>query len=135
MYRYEGLPLQMVSDSLSMKEDNDCTVKALAIALDVPYKLAHRHLQLHCGRRQGKGVVSRKVIPQSLKNTPYKVGPYTNENRVSLSRFCKNHPKGRFYVAISGHAVAVVDGVVYDHTDSSRRMVKWAIRVYPKGVD
>lgn len=133
MYKYAQIPSQMVADSKSMGENNDCTVKALAVALGVPYKLAHRHFELHCGRRKGRGVVSRKVLPQSLKNTPHKVGPYSNEKRVSLARFCREHPVGRFYVAVSGHAIGVVDGVVYDHTDSSRRMVKWAIRVYPKG--
>ena len=133
MYKYSPLPKELLETSKRIKEDRDCTVKALAIALGTSYERAHRHLELHCNRRRGRGIKSSLVLPKSLRNTPYKIGPYSSSNKVSLSTFCKNHPKGRFYVAVSGHAIAVVDGVVYDYKDAPRRMVKWAIRVFPKG--
>lgn len=133
MYQYSQLPEALVSTCKIMGEDKDCSVKALAIALGTSYELAHRHLQLHCSRRKGRGIRSSLVLPQSLKNTQFKVGPYTAKSKVSLSTFCKKHPEGRFYVAVAGHAIGIVDGVVFDSVDSPRRMVKWAIRVYPKG--
>lgn len=36
----------------------------------------------------------------------------------SVSDFCKDHPKGNFVLALSGHVVAVVDGNYYDTWDS-----------------
>ena len=113
-----------------MKENNDCTVKALAIALNTSYAKAHTHLKRFCGRPDRKGIVSRDVLPQSFKNTKYRVGPYTRRNKVTLKKFCELHPQGRYYVSVRGHAIAVVDGVVYDHSDRPRRQVTFAIRIY-----
>lgn len=135
MYKYSPLPMDIVLGSQLIGESKDCSVKALAIALDTSYRNAHRHLELRCGRVKGRGIMSSQVLPDSLRKTPYKIGPYSRTKKVSISRFCKDHPKGRFYIAVSGHAIAIVDGVVFDTVDAPRRMVKWAIRVYPKGVD
>lgn len=130
MYRYAPLPEHLVEGGKAMKEYNDCTVKAFAITLNTSYAKAHSHLKRFCGRPNGKGIVSREVIPQSLKNTKHRVGPYTRENKVTLKKFCELHPQGRYYVSVRGHAVAIVDGVVYDHSDRPRRQVTFAIRVY-----
>lgn len=135
MYKYSPLPMDIVLGSQLIGESKDCSVKALAIALGTSYRNAHRHLEVKCGRARGRGIMSSQVLPRSLKNTPYREGPYSRLNKVSISRFCREHPKGRFYIAVSGHAIAVVDGVVFDTVDAPRRMVKWAIRLYPKGVD
>ena len=130
MYTYAPLPEHLVEGSKAMKENNDCTVKALALALNTSYAKAHAHLKRFCGRPDRKGIVSRDVLPQSFKNTKHRVGPYTIRNKVTLKKFCELHPQGRYYVSVRGHAIAVVDGVVYDHSDRPRRQVTFAIRVY-----
>lgn len=124
-----------VSDMFSentklMKEDNDCTVKAFAVVFNTTYEKAHSHLKHHCGRQNRKGVISREVLPPSLKRTKYKVGPYSRANRISLKAFVEKHNEGRFYVCVRGHALAVVDGVVHDYKAGLRRQVTWAMRVY-----
>jgi hypothetical protein len=130
MYKYASLPTSLVEKSDAYRETNDCTVKAFAIAFNTTYDKAHNHLAKHCGRRPRQGIVSRIVLQPSLRHTKTKVGPYTNSNRITLGAFCKAHPEGRYYVRVKGHAIAVVDGTVYDHRDSPRRQVTWALRIY-----
>jgi len=58
------------------------------------------------------------------------LGPYTIANKITISRFCKKHPKGKFYVCVRGHALAILDGVPSDNT-STRKFVCAAWRIYP----
>lgn len=132
---HKQIPAGIALGTTTFKEDRDCTVKAFAIAMGTTYAIARAHLKAKCGRVDGRGIVSRRVLPDSLKSTPYRIGPYSKSNRISLGRFCKEHPVGRFYVSVRGHAIAVVDGDHYDFIDSPRRMVTWAIRLYPKHLD
>lgn len=130
MYKYAPLPEEMVKQSKAMNETNDCTVKAFAISLGTSYDKAHRHLQNFCERKRRKGIISREMIPNSLTNTKFSIGPYSKSNRITLSEFCRRHPVGRFYVVVARHAIAVIDGVVYDHSDRPRRRVEWALRIH-----
>lgn len=114
----------------AMKETNDCTVKAFAVVFDTTYEKAHAHLKHNCGRQNRKGIVSREVIVPSLKKSKYKVGPYSKTNRITLKNFLEKHSEGRFYVCVRGHALAVIDGVIYDYKEGLRRQVTWAVRVY-----
>lgn len=118
------------TNTKNMKEHNDCTVKAFAITFNTSYEKAHGHLKKYCGRQNRKGIVSREVIVPSLKKTKYKVGPYSRANRITLKNFIEKHSEGRFYVCVRGHALSVVDGVIYDYKEGLRRQVTWAMRVY-----
>lgn len=118
------------ANTKAMKETNDCTVKAFAVVFDTTYEKAHAHLKYNCGRQNRKGIVSREVIPPSLKKTKHRLGPYSRDNRITLKNFIEKHREGRFYVCVRGHALAVVDGVIYDYKEGLRRQVTWAMRVY-----
>lgn len=126
-YNYTG----MFSESTrAMKETNDCTVKAFSVVFNTTYEKAHAHLKNYCGRQHRRGLRSIDVLPPSLKKTKYKVGPYSRTNRITLKNFIEKHNEGRFYVCVRGHALAVVDGVIYDYKEGLRRQVTWAMRVY-----
>ena len=112
-------------------ETNDCTVRAFAEVFNTSYDRARRHLELNCGRKPRKGINSRQTLPQSLKNTRYRVGAYSKANRITISQFVKKHPIGRYYCCVRGHAIAIIDGVVYDYCHKPRRQITWAMRVYP----
>jgi hypothetical protein len=114
----------------AMRETNDCTVKAFAVVFDTTYEKAHAHLKHNCGRQNRKGVVSREVLAPSLKKTKHRIGPYSKTNRIMLKNFIEKHSEGRFYVCVRGHALAVIDGVIYDYKEGLRRQVTWAMRVY-----
>lgn len=117
------------------KEHNDCTVKAFAIAFDTSYDKAHAFLKAKCGRQNRKGLRVRQHLPMKLKKTKTEIvedvffdtecgGP------ITLNAFCKKYPKGRFYVTVRGHALAVVDGVVYDWKHGLKRKVLYAFQVF-----
>jgi hypothetical protein len=55
------------------------------------------------------------------------------EYRGTVRRFCREHPTGRYYVATSGHAMAVIDGVLVDSAERGPdgRRVIGAFEVYP----
>lgn len=118
------------ANTKAMKETNDCTVKAFAVVFDTTYEKAHAHLKVNCGRQNRKGIISRDVLSQSIKKTKHKVGPYSKTNRITLGKFIEKHNQGRFYVCVRGHALAVIDGVIYDYKEGLRRQVTWAMRVY-----
>ena len=44
-------------------------------------------------------------------------------NCVSVSKFAKNHPKGRYVLACQNHVVACIDGSFYDSWDSGDEIV------------
>jgi hypothetical protein len=95
-------------------EHNDCAVRAVAIACEIPYKEAHAKLKAHGRKDRGTtynfvGFVAKKIKTQKkLKPTKGKASLGT------LATFLKNNPKGTYIACKRGHAFAVVDGVVND---------------------
>jgi hypothetical protein len=116
------------------KEYNDCTVVAWAECFDSSYENAHAWLKKH-GRINRRGMYNKELTSalKACKKAKVKFGPYSNQNRISLSKFLQKHPKGRYYVCSRGHAYCVKDGVVYDYKEGLRRQVIFAARVYLEG--
>jgi hypothetical protein len=133
LYKYSPIPEHIDSASRAKKERNDCAVKAFAIVMNTSYDRAHKHLSLQCGRQHRKHgpIQCDKVLPESLKNTKHRVGPYAwVGEKVTIKKFCDKHPIGRYFVLVRGHAIAIIDGIVYDWGDKPRRQIYWAMRVY-----
>jgi hypothetical protein len=50
--------------------------------------------------------------------------------KISLAKFAKMYPKGKYYVIKSKHALALIDGVWYDNqTPNPRAYVKYFFKV------
>ena len=115
------------------KEHNDCTVKAFAVAFDTTYDKAHAFLKEYCGRKNRHGIRAREHLPHKLKKTKTQIvedaWDIQNGTGITLNAFCKKYPTGRFFVTVRGHAIAVVDGVVYDFKHSPKRKVLYAFQV------
>ena len=98
-------------------EDNDCTVTALANAVNMPYEQAHgvleqsgRGIRERCWMEDGLLVYEKcygDVITVITAITFFKYG-------YLLSDFVREHPEGRFIVRQPGHVFAVVDGIVIE---------------------
>ena len=114
-------------------ENNDCTVIALAAAAKIPYHAAHAMFKKFCSRRPNNGVawnfVGRldKILPINMEPMEFKCRG--KQHNITLNQFCKRYPKGRFYVLVAGHALAIVDGVIHDHSYKPRRHVIKAYRI------
>lgn len=112
-------------------------VVSFATVWDAPYEAAHHHMKTQFERKNRRGVPYSKGRESAMQRCPKTImrdGPYRKDNRISLERFCREHPVGRYWVFVSGHALAVIDGVIHDHSHKPRRMVQRAYRVYPKAL-
>ena len=78
-------------------DDNNCTVRALAITAGIPYEKGFEPFKLMRGVRKN-GIKARKICCGSQ----------------SLKQFLKNYPVGRYWACTVNHAFAVIDGTVYD---------------------
>lgn len=101
----------------------DCTVRALCKATGQDWQTVHTalYVQSHMacdmpsanhvwGAYLRKHGFARRVIPDTCPDC------YT------VADFCRDHPRGMYVLAISGHVVAVLDGDWYDAWDSGREI-------------
>lgn len=104
----------------------DCVTRALAIALELPYRQVYDDLAelslAYGGRRSARDGVESVVMRDYL--TRHKNWVWTPT--MSVGSGCRVHlradelPPGRLVVRLSRHVCAVVDGVVHDTYDPSR---------------
>lgn len=99
---------------------DDCTVRALSLALDIPWDAAYvllvsKGLELHVMPDKAS------VIHAVLRERGYhrNVVPDSCPDCYTLQDFCNDHPNGKFIVASDSHIVVVIDGDVYDTWDST----------------
>lgn len=112
-----------------MGENNDCAVIAAANVLDVPYAQAHDLFKRH-GRRDRKGT-KRKVSLAALRDASNLeivyddallslqklfVRPMKLPKAKTLKQMLQTLPnQGRYWIAAGHHAVAYIDGKLYDN--------------------
>jgi hypothetical protein len=120
--------------SKGMNEHNDCTVRAWCNVFDCDYALAHAYLRRH-GRRDRKGMLPRQIKAAlgACRKATIRIGPYTRTQYITVSKFVKKHPVGRYYVWNRNHAFCIKDGVVHDYQLGPRRQITFAARVYLEG--
>jgi hypothetical protein len=109
---------------LSVNADNDCSVIALAIAADIPY---HRSYNLHkdflgreCAQCPTQVALFFKGIDDALRDvyrTAFVVVNFNDSYHPTVWQLAGSEAaKGEFlYVAVNGHALAIVNGVVFDN--------------------
>jgi hypothetical protein len=129
-------------------EYKDCTVRALACALDLPYDEAHEYLRLK-GRKDRKGFHCQPVFNTYNRNGKMLVGDspkirfkwddainkmrrITISGPASVGQFIAQADSSkRYIVLVNGHAFAVVGGKIMDSFDVQlRRRVKkfWEVK-------
>jgi len=111
---------QMFKQTQRYRENNDCTVRALAGAFDTSYGKAHRHLAKY-GRPHRKGP-SSAAATAATKAFAEKLG-HTAKVRddlkgLTLNQFYKDYASrgGIWIVFIRGHAIGFRDGKTLDWT-------------------
>jgi hypothetical protein len=131
------------ASELGKKENNDCVVRAFAAALDLPYEQAHAWVKKELKRHDRKGTFvsayckdiigktkngkkinymgahpSRDFLKFSIGSDKILVNKqYKKATGYTLKSFIENNPVGRFMLIVQGHAVAVVNGVLYGNKD------------------
>lgn len=119
-------------------EHNDCGVRALALAADIPYSHAHRILKQE-GRKNRKGtstgmieravpqlglVVERIISGRTYSGLSY--GPLP-----TVADTIHRYPKGRFIIITNDHGMALIDGEIHDTgvVKGPRARVKMLFRI------
>jgi hypothetical protein len=128
----------------TLMDRNNCALNAVSIALSKPYYEVYRVFK-SVGRKGGKGssinqitnaIAVLKIDPElgmtidkikAKVESLYKPPTYL---KITLDKFAKMYPTGKFIVIKSRHALALVDGVWYDNTTPNpRAFVKCFYRV------
>lgn len=130
---YENIYPRYKPDRVRYKETNDCTVISFAEVWNTTYDRAHRHLKIAFNRKDRRGLAYDlcKDAVSRCKNTKMRMRSWEGKDRPTLGQFQKQHPQGRYWVFVRGHALAIIDGVIKDHSHKPRRKVIFAYRVYP----
>jgi len=109
----------------------DCGVRALSIALELPYQEVYDKVNELCKSerksktRSGKSNARTGIHNHTFKRIAESYGLKWNPT-MFIGQGCKVHlkseelPKGRIICNVSKHYVAVIDGVINDLDDCSR---------------
>lgn len=102
-------------------DKNNCTVCALSNVSGITYHEAHMITQA-AGRKMRKGFKTVKLMNHIFDNQSNYglmfvciMNKDNGSKPISVARFIQENPTGRFYVRRSGHAFAIINGVVHDH--------------------
>jgi hypothetical protein len=114
---------------------NNCALNAMSIVLNKPYYEVYQTFK-DFGRRGGKGA-SVRMITTALNVLKYNHKEEAINNwqmptklKLSLAKFAKMYPTGKYYVIKSRHALALIDGVWYDNqVPNPRSYVKYFFKV------
>jgi hypothetical protein len=141
-YFVDSVELAKESSKLAQVEDNDCVVRAFMVALDITYDQAHAWVKKGLNRKSRKGTFmnaySKNIIGKTKNgkkisfigihpsrafmkhsfgsNKPLVNTKYKKPTGYTLKSFIENNPVGRFVLIVQGHAVAVVNGVLYGNS-------------------
>lgn len=117
-----------------LRETNDCTVISFCEVWGAPYEAARTHLS-RMFKRPPRSGPSWKHCDNAIALCPKTKmdklwGTKDTEHHMTIGNFLKRYPEGRYWVFVSGHALAIIDGIVHDHSYKPRRRVKLAYRVH-----
>ena len=110
----------------------DCVIRALSVALSYNWFMVHDELSF-LSRKMADMPSSNRVWKQYLKDKGYVEYEAINTcpNCLTVEKFCRMHPKGRYILSTAeytkakdnlivtgSHVIAVIDGDYYDTWDS-----------------
>ena len=141
---------------IAKSERNDCVVRAFMVVLDMSYDKTHKWVKDNFNRMSRKGTYTSRY----LSNV---VGRTKNRKRISLmgvspshkyvvkgkelfnpkykgkktcytvKSFMEDYPTGRYFIIVKGHALALVDGVLYGNSSEQyegfRRRIHYVLKV------
>lgn len=106
-------------------ERSDCVVRAVSVAGCMDYHVAHALLKRH-GRRDRKPTYIHTTIEAIREAFAVEV---RYAERCTLASFVNKHQSGHYVLLTSSHALALVDGVVYDWASHPRCRVVWYFKL------
>lgn len=141
---------------LAASEHNDCVVRAFMIVLGLSYDKTHKWVKDNFKRVNRKGTYTSLYLKNVLgKRKNYKkislfgISPgqiysfgkkelynpkYKGKKTCyTVKSFMEDYPKGRYFIIVNRHALALVDGVLYGNSDEQfngfRRRIHYVVKV------
>ena len=139
---------------LAKSERNDCVVRALASAYDLPYETAHSFVSKRFSRknRQGTRNFGLKMNTIGEKGEPIngkvlkiigekytfgytlsykvKVKGCLEKRRMTVGTFTKQNQKGTYIMMVRGHAFTIKDGVVIGNQSDAKKLKTVVIQAW-----
>lgn len=113
-----------------LNETNDCTVRAIAVATQLPYATVHAELKRR-GRKDRRGAHAGIYLGAlrhfGFDNHPRTFIPCTP--RTIAEQF----PKGTFLILVHRHILCMVDGVIHDWAKGRKHRITDVQQVVPVG--
>lgn len=115
-----GVGYAHLNENPAGRNVGDCTVRALSKALDQGWYETYL------------GLCIEGALRSDMPSANATWGAYLRRNGfirelapedVTVAEFARTHPRGTYILALSGHVVCVIDGVLYDTWDSSNEIV------------
>lgn len=102
-----------------LNAEQDCSVIAFAIAADIPYHKSFRFHYNYAGRTNPQeGVTLGQLMDgwdMMLRKAHQTCTYYTPNGYITVGDLAILYPEGNFYVMVPGHALAIVNGTVWDN--------------------
>ena len=104
---------------------NDCTVRAVSLATNVPWEEAYQRLSYFA---MAQCIMPDDVvyIDDYLENNFQKIYVCKKNREITVGDFVSKNPYGIYLITMNGHITCAIDGVIYDTFDPSDRFV-WGI--------
>ena len=96
----------------------NCTVLTLALTAQIPHEDAFL-IAKEAGRADHKGMSSACLIKSFNKKHAARIGgrfKKVKRSTITVQKFCKLFPEGKYYIRKRGHAYAIIDGVAHNGT-------------------
>ena len=108
------------------KSENDCGVRAVAIACQLTYEESRKRLKKASkAGKMGSGQISKGIYKQDMTAALKEIGWVWCPAPKLQARKARYHdlPRGRVIARMAKHYVAVIDGEINDTWDCSEKMV------------
>lgn len=93
----------------------DCTVRAISKLLDLTWREAYLFLAIY-GYVYGDMPNGDDLWGKFLRDRGYRRHIITDEG-YTVEDFCKDHPKGKYLLALKNHVIAIENGQYFDTSD------------------
>lgn len=114
---YNANPKKLLTD--------DCVLRSISVAEGISWHECQEKLSYLSGE-EGM-LLNDAIFVESYLDKRYPRKCYTN---MTVGEFAKHCPKGHFVVTMDGHITAIIDNIIVDVFDCSKRMMKccWQIK-------
>ena len=114
---------RMYNPNPSGRNVGDCSVRAVAAALDTDWETAYAMIA-KAGYLMNDVISSNSVWGSVLRQNGFyrHILPNSCPDCYSLEDFAKDHPHGVYVVGMGNHVATVKDGMIWDSWDSSNEI-------------